>query len=202
MEHLLKTMMFWVSVPVLSEKMNSTWPSSSFRVVVRAWAAVPIGLWYIFRSQLMKWLWPSRRTSTLMKFYWAIQLFTNFLVSVTGLIWKWLLRRLHRCLPDIQRDGHNSVEDDDVGPEGEESREHSTNLERVPRQKHSEVCADIRFPNSVSNCQNNSHTNKEGENLKKRQEYIFLFPKMHQIKWYVLYAYMSISVVKGTKCDI
>lgn len=44
MEHLLKTIMFCVSVPVLSEKMNSTWPSSSFRVVVLASAGVSFEL--------------------------------------------------------------------------------------------------------------------------------------------------------------
>ena len=34
MLHLLKVMMFWVRVPVLSEKMYWIWPSSSFSVVV------------------------------------------------------------------------------------------------------------------------------------------------------------------------
>lgn len=57
--------MFCVRVPVLSEKMNLTCPSSSFRVVVRASAGVSVWSWYIFWSQLMKKLWPSRRTSTL-----------------------------------------------------------------------------------------------------------------------------------------
>ena len=54
MEHLLKTMMFWVRVPVLSEKMYSTWPSSSLRVVVRASAGVRFFVQNIFLSQLMK----------------------------------------------------------------------------------------------------------------------------------------------------
>ena len=34
MLHLLKVMMFWVRVPVLSEKMYWIWPNSSFSVVV------------------------------------------------------------------------------------------------------------------------------------------------------------------------
>lgn len=42
MEHLLKTMMFWVSVPVLSLKTYFIWPSSSFSVVVRASAGVSL----------------------------------------------------------------------------------------------------------------------------------------------------------------
>lgn len=54
MEHLLKVMMFWVRVPVLSLKMYSTCPSSSFSVVVRASAAVLLRLQNILRSQLMK----------------------------------------------------------------------------------------------------------------------------------------------------
>lgn len=37
MVHFLNCMMFCVSVPVLSEKMYSIWPSCSFSVVVRAW---------------------------------------------------------------------------------------------------------------------------------------------------------------------
>lgn len=47
-------MTFWVSVPVLSEKTYSTWPSSSFRVVVRASAGVCFFTQNIFLSQLMK----------------------------------------------------------------------------------------------------------------------------------------------------
>lgn len=37
-----------------------------------------------------------------------------------------------KILPDIKWDGHNSVEDDDVGPEGEEARENSTALKLIP----------------------------------------------------------------------
>lgn len=54
MEHLLKTMMFCVRVPVLSEKTYSTWPSSSLSVVVRASAGVRRRAQNIFLSQLMK----------------------------------------------------------------------------------------------------------------------------------------------------
>src|SRR4029434_2284770 len=65
MVHLLKVMMFLVRVPVLSEKMYLIWPSSSFRVVVRASAGVSVRAWYILRSHSMKKLLPRRIISTL-----------------------------------------------------------------------------------------------------------------------------------------
>lgn len=71
-------------------------------------------------------------------------------------------------LPDIQWDWHNSVEDDDVGPEGEEARENSTALKLIPGQKYLEVSANPALPDSVSNGRNNSHTNEEGKDLKYR----------------------------------
>lgn len=65
MEQRLKVMMFCVKVPVLSEKMYLICPSSSFSVVVLAWAGVSLLVWYIFLSQSMQQLFPSRRISTL-----------------------------------------------------------------------------------------------------------------------------------------
>lgn len=75
-------------------------------------------------------------------------------------------------LPDIQRDGHNSVEDDDVGPEGEEARENSAPLKLVPRQKYLEVSADPALPDGVSDGQNNPHTNEESKDLKCRSSFL------------------------------
>ena len=69
-------------------------------------------------------------------------------------------------LPDIQWDGHDRVEDDDVGPEGEEAGENSAALELIPQQKYLEVSADPALPDRVSNGQNNSHTDEEGKDLK------------------------------------
>lgn len=43
-------------------------------------------------------------------------------------------------LPNIKRNGHHSVEDDDVGPEGEESRE-TSGVSILPRQEDGEVGA-------------------------------------------------------------
>lgn len=43
MQHFLKVMMFWVSVPVLSEKTYCTWPSWSLRLVLRALAGWSCG---------------------------------------------------------------------------------------------------------------------------------------------------------------
>lgn len=74
-------------------------------------------------------------------------------------------------LPDIKGDGHNSVEDDDVGPEGKEAREYCTPLRFIPRQKHLEVSANPALPDGVSNGQNNSHTNKEGKDLKYKSSF-------------------------------
>ena len=50
MEHCLKTISFLVNVPVLSEKMNFTWPSSSFKFEVRAFAGVSVSSSYISLS--------------------------------------------------------------------------------------------------------------------------------------------------------
>ena len=54
-----------MSVPVLSEKMYSICPNSSFSVVVLALAGVSVSAWYMFRSQPMMKLSASRITSTL-----------------------------------------------------------------------------------------------------------------------------------------
>lgn len=54
-----------VRVPVLSENIYSICPSSSFRVVVRALACVPLSTWYMALSQLIKKLCHNRITSTL-----------------------------------------------------------------------------------------------------------------------------------------
>ena len=54
-----------VNVPVLSEKIYSIWPSSSFNVVFRALARVPDSASYISLSQLMRKLRNKRMTSTL-----------------------------------------------------------------------------------------------------------------------------------------
>lgn len=54
-----------VKVPVLSEKMYSIWPSSSFRVVVLDLAGVFVLAWYILLSQLINQLCPKRIISTL-----------------------------------------------------------------------------------------------------------------------------------------
>lgn len=80
-------------------------------------------------------------------------------------------------LPNIQRDGHNSVENDDVGPEGEEARENSTTLEVIPWQECLEVFAKPALPNSVSNSQNDSHTKEEDKDLTNRSSFAVNFEK-------------------------
>lgn len=90
-------------------------------------------------------------------------------------------------LPDIQWDGHNGVEDDDVGPEGEEARKHDGALNVVPGQKHFEVYSDAALPNSVPNSQNSRHTNEEGKDLKYKSSfnvdfYFFLLISFSSVK--------------------
>lgn len=75
-------------------------------------------------------------------------------------------------LPDIKRDGYHGVEDDDVGPEGEEAGENGVPLNGVPGQVYLEVHSNQTLPNGVSNGQNSSHTDKEGKDLGYRS--IFL----------------------------
>lgn len=77
-----------------------------------------------------------------------------------------LLERV--LLPDVQRDGYHSVEDDDVGPEGEEAGENGVPLNRVPGQIFLEVYSNQALPNGVSNGQNSSHKDKEGKDLAYR----------------------------------
>ena len=47
----MNSIWFCVSVPVLSEKMYSIWPRSSFRLVVRHIMGVSVSAQYILRSQ-------------------------------------------------------------------------------------------------------------------------------------------------------
>ena len=54
MEHLKKSMLLHVSVPVLSLSTVCTIPSSSFRLLVRARAGVSLSAWYIPRSLFKK----------------------------------------------------------------------------------------------------------------------------------------------------
>lgn len=67
MQHLLKVMTFWVSVPVLSEKTCCTWPSWSLRLVLRASAGMSCAVWYMCTSQPMKVLFPRWTNSALRK---------------------------------------------------------------------------------------------------------------------------------------
>lgn len=108
-------------------------------------------------------------------------------------------------LPNIQWDGHNSVENDDVGPEGEEARENSTTLEVIPWQECLEVFANAALPNSVSNPQNDSHTKEEDKDLTNRSSFYvnfekWLYPSITKpqcfeqtLYWNVLYLQLKIA---------
>lgn len=73
------------------------------------------------------------------------------------------------ALPHIERDGHHSVEDDDVGPEGEEAREEGTVHPLVPGQVDLEADAHLVLPDGIANGQDHSHAHQEPEDLETRQ---------------------------------
>lgn len=67
--------------------------------------------------------------------------------------------------PDIQRDRHHCVEDDDVGPEGEEGIEQKVVHRRVPGQVALKQGAHLSLPHSVTNGQDHTHTHQEAKDL-------------------------------------
>lgn len=67
-------------------------------------------------------------------------------------------------LPNIERDGHHSVEDDDVGPECEESREGSI-FAILSGQEDYKLRAFVQLPEAVSYCQDGTHDGQETKNL-------------------------------------
>lgn len=73
------------------------------------------------------------------------------------------------ALPHIERDGHHSVEDDDVGPEGEEAREEGTVHPLVPGQVDLEADAHLVLPDGIANGQDHSHAHQEPKDLETGQ---------------------------------
>lgn len=67
-------------------------------------------------------------------------------------------------LPNIERDGHHGVEDDDVGPECEEGGESSI-IAILPRQEDCELWALPHLPEPVSYRQDGAHDGQETKNL-------------------------------------
>ena len=57
-------MMFYVSVPVLSEKMYLTWPSSSLRLEDCTFVSIPILSSKIVQSHTIKRAWKNLTTSS------------------------------------------------------------------------------------------------------------------------------------------
>lgn len=79
--------------------------------------------------------------------------------------WCFICVNTHALLPDIERDGHHSIEDDDVGPEREEGRERSF-VAVLPRQEDHELSAFVHLPEPVPYGQDGAH---EGQNTKDLQ---------------------------------
>lgn len=67
-------------------------------------------------------------------------------------------------LPDIERNGHHGVEDDDVWPEREEGRESSV-AAVLPRQEDRELGAFVLLPEPVSYRQDGAHEGQDAEDL-------------------------------------
>lgn len=69
-----------------------------------------------------------------------------------------------RAVPDVEGDGHDGVEDNDVGPEREEGGETGVVAVRS-RQERREVGASVGLPEVVSYCQNAAHEDQKPKNL-------------------------------------
>ena len=66
--------------------------------------------------------------------------------------------------PDVERDGHHGVEDDDVGPEGEEAREGSVDTIQ-PGEEGREHRALLVLPDTVPHRQDRAHERQEAKDL-------------------------------------
>lgn len=73
-------------------------------------------------------------------------------------------------IPDIERYGHDGVEDDDVGPEGEEAREEGTVHRLIPGQVDLEACPHLMFPDGIANGQDHPHADQESKNLQRNEK--------------------------------
>lgn len=71
--------------------------------------------------------------------------------------------------PDIQRDWHHCVEDDDIGPEWEEGREQEVVYRRVPGQIALKQGAHLSLPHCVTHSQDHTHTHQEAKDLTETQ---------------------------------
>lgn len=72
-------------------------------------------------------------------------------------------RRRHA--PDVEGYGHDGVEDDDVGPEGEEAGEKGTVHRLVPGQVNLEARPDLVLPDGVADGQDHPHADQEPKDL-------------------------------------
>lgn len=87
-----------------------------------------------------------------------------------------LLNSIHTCCtlsllvlnfssPDIQRDWHHGVKNDDVGPEGEEGWEQEVVYRKVPGQIALKQGAYLSLPHCVTRSQDHPHTHQEAKDL-------------------------------------
>lgn len=67
--------------------------------------------------------------------------------------------------PDVKRDGHHGVENNDVRPEGQEGGEEEAVNGRVPGQIALKQGAHLSLPNCVANGEDHAHTHQEAKDL-------------------------------------
>lgn len=77
---------------------------------------------------------------------------------------------LRQSVPDVERNGHHRVEDDDVGPEGEEGRETSVDP-RFTREEGCEHRALLHLPDCIADGQSGAHGRQETKNLMDRRQH-------------------------------
>lgn len=69
--------------------------------------------------------------------------------------------------PDIQRDRHHGVENDDVGPEGKEGREQEVVHRWVPRQVDLKQGPHFSLPHRITHSEDHTHAHQEAKDLKE-----------------------------------
>lgn len=72
--------------------------------------------------------------------------------------------------PDVERDGDHRVEDDHIGPEGEEGREQEVVHRWIPGQVALKQRSHLSLPHGVTHRQDHTHTHQEPEDLRQTEQ--------------------------------
>lgn len=87
-------------------------------------------------------------------------------------------------IPDIKRNGHHRVEDDNVGPEREEGGERAI-YSFFSREERCEHWPFPHLPDCITNGQNGAHERQETKNLTIKDTHISIFQQKNH-KWMIL----------------